>query len=584
MIRRNLFRNFSCNDDTEGTTREGSLPETFDSRPPAVPPKSQEIKERMQQGRGKMQSIVSPTPPVTSASNFVTLDDVQRTARNHFLLTENNAARGRHTELFSGELTIPSPTGSVLYNSKATPSDSGYETSRNVFDAKLNQQLQQDIYNLGSTSPLSTGVSDAKLDPQDHHPFSLSCPPSAFSRSDSNATEHTSGAANVSGQYGGNLSQVNPSNPFQFPGREEPVFSLASHQHHVGCGGPGTLSSTSSSRAPLSNRDSQTFSGCSNRVYLPPFNNNNNNCNSAAFSDDASVSSGSKLELSSNNPFKPMLSALTASQHNQISSHRPLSSENTIQIPNFLWNSQNSQAVSTTLVGNQHLKCSSAENVQNSNVVPVTASSCESVRSANQSERSSTSSIFNSRKVLSGLYVDGRSGAPLSGGLSPSSFGNWMPPDMENTCKEYNAASVNRINCKSSTLPRKNISGRQNTQCENSLEEHEYTWACQPGSLRDNSPILDLYEPVGGTNVQRRRPNRIMCRLNLHLRRKGRNPSVKIRDFIVELANDHSSLFHSKVEVLLQRFSKELDPSTLCVPVSLFFLSLYISDMSQMES
>ena len=314
---------------------------------------------------------------------------------------------------------------------------------------------------------------------------------------------------------------------------------------------------------------SLNVTGCSNILYqqypspinaqTSPFMENNfllsKTCNSHqhAFSDDTSLSSGreelhvlqqSFVNFSSNNPFYNY-----AFQH-QLSdnSAKDIIAGNNPTIAQSNWSTNGN-----LVPANQ--KCNSAENFQKSVTAPVSASSCESVHSANQSERSSTSSIFASKKVLLGLYEKGRNRLyePPASGMSPNTFGNWISPT--NDSFEYNTNFVSQIQNRSSTLPMRQRMVKKSPD-NDSQEEHEDSkfWV-------DHG--IDQNPPCNKRNAQASWKVPKVPRFWVNLRRKGKNSSNKIRSCIIELAQDQNTNFYRLVQNILDKVLREQDATNI---------------------
>ena len=564
------FRTTSYNDDTESTARDSPPSQFEDPRPPVVPPKPDEIKQLIQ--------IECRTIP--DNGNFMSSERIRKGAKDFFaknsnlehqisVSVSNDASISRRppalfTDSFVGagtEFNVHSPTGSVFQNSKTTPSDSGYDTSsKNVFEMNMQSnsvqhpQIRNNACYLHQSSsnsppPLTSVRSDPMLQPGD--PFSVSCPASAFSRSDSNATEHTSGC----GGSGAHLTtQFNPSstNPFTFPTTE------ANSELLSGVLSDSCSPSNSSSKHRGSNRDSLNVKGCSNILmyHQTPQSfgtggvTSSKICNSQAFSDDTSLSSDrdpqNVLNFSTNNPF---YNYVLQTPPNMSDNSAKAALNNPGQIMKSNWSTDGSSA------GQPSQKFNSNENFQKSTTAPVSASSCESVHSANQSERSSTSSIFFSKKVLFGLYDKGRNKfyQPPASGMSPSTFGNWIPPNSDNF--DYNTAFYphNMHSSKSSTLPLRPKISKKFVD-NDSLEEHDDTKFLRGNA---NDPSMLARRNVTATWKVPKVP-----RFWLNLRRKGKNPPNKIRTCIVELAQDPSTNLYQRVNSLIEKYSKETAPTS----------------------
>ena len=568
-------RTASCEDELEDPFGSGS---SICLDPPKIPPKTDEIRQLIKQDMeskiisssshcSNTTTSATVVTPATTASNFETLDKLREYAPPDMLdgsgglglfnSTSMNPPNGtstmhqfspayrdrktssdKHhsinathiTSPFVGTLNLPTME-SELQSPKATPSDSGYDTSsRNVFERKLFQNNQGTSASRNADKICAQKRFNNELSLIHTESYSKSCPSNDMK--DKSQRVQSVGFAHT--------SPINSSNPFTFPesNEEESLSKMWSNS-------PGPFID---------------YPQCSRHQGASAKGNCNvNRISAGAFSDDTSILSSDSMILSSNNPFKNLISAPVGANRGHITS------------------SELHRATAT----NHQPKYNSSENFSANHTVtttatPITASSCESIRSVNQSERSSSSSILASTKVLSGLYDRGRSkfcDAPSRGGMSPNSFGTWFLGT-----SDFKSAAA--VTTDAPTLPRKknpntiSLENNDNLSPSESQEDHPLTQSSAAYLLENvNAPVSTSVSNARANRIQKRHPyipaSWKVPRIWAYLRRRGKNSSTKIRDCIMNLANDPNSNFSRLIKNTVDKYAKESDQSILLNQVSL---------------
>ena len=570
------FRTASCEDDLEDPFGSSS---SVCLDPPKIPPKTDEIRQLIKQDMeskilssssshncSSTTSTAAAVVPASTASNFETLDKLREYAPPDMLdgggdggssgFVPNNSAailynpgfKERKTSdkhhsvnsnchinsAFVGSLNLTT-LESELQSPKATPSDSGYDTSsRNVFESKLFSQkrFNNELPGLCSRLPLPYSES-----------FSRSCPSNDVK--EKSTREHKTVFE---------PSPINSSNPFTFPESNEEESLCKMWNNSSGGGGGSFMDYPQCSR----------HQGASAKINC-----NVNRISAGAFSDDTSILSSDSMILSSNNPFKNLISqpAGVNRGHSHIRSSELHGATGANHQPKY----------------NSSENFSAANNITvTTTATPVTASSCESIRSVNQSERSSSSSILASSKVLSGLYDRGRSkfcDAPSHVAMSPNSFGNWFlgTPDLKSSPVVTNDAPTLPLKKNPNTVSLEN----DNNSPSESQEDHPLAQSSAAYLLNNvNSTAASAACNARANRQQKKHPyiraSWKVPRIWAYLRRRGKNSSTKIRDCIMNLANDPNSNFSRLIKNTVDKYAKENDQSVLLNQVSAMHCSRLI--------